>query len=211
MSLLCAQGHARPPQPVPGKPHRSVPLLLSTLARDDELTVASSPAELPVDNEGLVPSKLEETLDNFATLYPGKRFPRLLYTMCVRPLAPSPAPTPPISDICTCSPTGSNPTGATAPESRRQAVLALARKHNLLILEDDAYHFLSFDPTHLVPSYFELEARDSGKTGRVVRFDSFSKILSSGASLFLPPTPCRPRADAALLLSRCSQECASAS
>ncbi|GAA5850864.1 hypothetical protein JCM9279_006221 [Rhodotorula babjevae] len=117
--------------------------------------------ELPVDNEGLVPAKLEETLDNFATLYPGKRFPRLLYTI----------------------PTGSNPTGATAPESRRQAVLALARKHNLLILEDDAYHFLSFDPTHLVPSYFELEARDGGKMGRVVRFDSFSKILSSGMRL----------------------------
>ncbi|GAA6055551.1 hypothetical protein JCM3770_006782 [Rhodotorula araucariae] len=117
--------------------------------------------ELPVDTQGLDPAKLEDTLANFSTLYPGKRFPKLLYTI----------------------PTGSNPTGATAPEPRRTAVLALARKFNLLILEDDAYHYLSFDPEQLVPSYFELEARDGGETGRVVRFDSFSKILSSGMRL----------------------------
>ncbi|BGP36336.1 hypothetical protein JCM10449v2_000236 [Rhodotorula kratochvilovae] len=117
--------------------------------------------ELPVDAQGLDPAILEDTLANFSTLHPGKRFPKLLYTI----------------------PTGSNPTGATAPESRRQAVLALARKYNLLILEDDAYHYLSFDPNHIVPSYFELERRDGGETGRVVRFDTFSKILSSGMRL----------------------------
>jgi tryptophan aminotransferase len=50
------------------------------------------------------------------------------------------------------------------------------------LLEDDAYHYLSFDPDHLVPSYFELEAQDGGQQGRVLRFDSFSKILSSGSS-----------------------------
>ncbi|GJN92092.1 hypothetical protein Rhopal_005121-T1 [Rhodotorula paludigena] len=117
--------------------------------------------DVPVDTEGLDPAKLEHILSNFSELYPGKRFPKLLYTI----------------------PTGSNPTGATAPEARRQAVLALARKYNLLILEDDAYHYLSFDPENLVPSYWELEARAGGETGRVVRFDSFSKILSSGMRL----------------------------
>lgn len=81
----------------------------------------------------------------------------------------------------TRSPTGSNPTGATAPLERRERVLALVRRYKLILLEDDAYHYLSFDPEHIVPSYFELEGRDGGEVGRVIRFDSFSKILSSGA------------------------------
>jgi len=55
-----------------------------------------------------------------------------------------------------------------------------------LLLEDDAYHYLSFDPENTTPTYFELEAKEGdGETGRVVRFDSFSKILSSGTSLSL--------------------------
>lgn len=85
-----------------------------------------------------------------------------------------------------CSPTGSNPTGATAPLERRERVLALVRKYKLVLLEDDAYHYLSFDPEHIVPSYFELEGRDGGEVGRVIRFDSFSKILSSGAPPRIP-------------------------
>ncbi|POY70372.1 hypothetical protein BMF94_6653 [Rhodotorula taiwanensis] len=117
--------------------------------------------EVPVDMEGMDPAALEDTLANFATKYPGKPFPKLLYTI----------------------PTGSNPTGATAPLERRKAILALVRKYNLILLEDDAYHYLSFDPDHLVPSYFELEAQDGGQIGRVVRFDTFSKILSSGMRL----------------------------
>lgn len=59
------------------------------------------------------------------------------------------------------------------------------------MLEDDAYHYLSFDPDHLVPSYFELEAQDGGQQGRVLRFDSFSKILSSGS--FVPVFYARTR------------------
>lgn len=78
------------------------------------------------------------------------------------------------------SPTGSNPTGCSSPLDRKQKILALARKHDLLILEDDAYAFLHFEPEKQAASYFELEARDGGETGRVVRFDSMSKILSSG-------------------------------
>ncbi|GAA6035993.1 hypothetical protein JCM8097_005204 [Rhodosporidiobolus ruineniae] len=117
--------------------------------------------EVGVDTAGLDPDLLEDILDNWSTKYPGKRFPKILYTI----------------------PTGSNPTGATCPLDRRLRILALVRKHNLLLLEDDAYHFLAFNPEHIVPSYFELEAREGGGTGRVVRFDSFSKILSSGMRL----------------------------
>lgn len=83
------------------------------------------------------------------------------------------------------SPTGSNPTGCSSPLDRKLAILALARKFKLLIFEDDAYHYLQFDASTQSPSYFELDAREGGSTGRVVRFDSFSKILSSGLSFFL--------------------------
>ncbi|GAA5972634.1 hypothetical protein JCM11641_002947 [Rhodosporidiobolus odoratus] len=128
--------------------------------------------EVRVDSAGLDPDDLEDTLTNWSTKYPGKRFPKLLYTI----------------------PTGSNPTGCSCPLERRLRILELVRKHNLLLLEDDAYHFLSFDPDHIIPSYFELEGRNGGETGRVVRFDSFSKILSSGMRLgFL--TAAKPLAD----------------
>ncbi|KAK4702508.1 tryptophan aminotransferase, partial [Phenoliferia sp. Uapishka_3] len=117
--------------------------------------------EVPVDTEGLQPDVLEDMLANWSTQHPGKRFPKLLYTI----------------------PTGSNPTGCSSPLERKIKILALARKYNLLILEDDAYHFLHFDSKNQAASYFEIEAREGGATGRVVRFDSFSKILSSGMRL----------------------------
>ncbi|GAA5856269.1 hypothetical protein JCM8547_000846 [Rhodosporidiobolus lusitaniae] len=117
--------------------------------------------EVPVDTQGMKPDALEDILANFETRCPGKRFPKLLYSI----------------------PTGSNPTGCSCPLERREKILALVRKYNLLLLEDDAYHYLSFDPENIIPSYFEIEARNGGETGRVIRFDSFSKILSSGMRL----------------------------
>ncbi|GAA5850714.1 hypothetical protein JCM3766R1_000183 [Sporobolomyces carnicolor] len=118
--------------------------------------------EIPVDDAGLRPDLLEDTLANWSTKHPNKRFPKLLYTI----------------------PTGSNPTGCSSPLERRKKILALVRQYNLLLLEDDAYHYLSFDPSNTTPTYFELEATEGdGETGRVVRFDSFSKILSSGMRL----------------------------
>ncbi|KAF9077925.1 pyridoxal phosphate-dependent transferase [Rhodocollybia butyracea] len=87
-------------------------------------------------------------------------------------------------------PYGCNPTGMTASTQRRKEVLRLARKHNFIILEDDPYYFLYYgkaDPRP--PSYFSLEATEpSGEeegqsyaeVGRVLRFDSLSKILAAG-------------------------------
>lgn len=70
------------------------------------------------------------------------------------------------------SPTGSNPTGASASQPRKQQVLDLVRKFNLLLIEDDAYFYLHFDRPNRAPSYFDLEKADGGQTGRVLRFDS---------------------------------------
>lgn len=50
-----------------------------------------------------------------------------------------------------------------------------------MIFEDDAYYFLDYsDPSTKARSYLGLEAETNRETGRVVRFDSLSKIVSSG-------------------------------
>ena len=47
----------------------------------------------------------------------------------------------------------------------------------MIILEDDPYYFLSFGEGN-AQSYFSFDVE-----GRVVRFDSFSKILAGGIRL----------------------------
>ena len=68
----------------------------------------------------------------------------------------------------------------TATEARRREVLALAQEHDFLILEDDPYYFLYFGAAPRPPSYFALEREALPAVGRVLRFDSLSKILSAG-------------------------------
>ena len=100
-------------------------------------------------------------------------------------------------------------------------VLDLSRKHNFLILEgrpryiyplphaiifelipsctmtfrhtqDDPYYFMYFGASPRIASYFMLEAQTGDRSvGRVLRFDSFSKILSSGIRIgfVTGPTP----------------------
>ncbi|CAH1239189.1 AADAT [Branchiostoma lanceolatum] len=69
---------------------------------------------------------------------------------------------------------GSNPTGVTTSSERKQQVYQIAREYDFLILEDDPYYFIQFSETP-VPSYLSMDV-----DGRVIRFDSFSKILSAG-------------------------------
>jgi tryptophan aminotransferase len=46
---------------------------------------------------------------------------------------------------------------------------------------DDPYYYLYFGEAPRPPSYWELEAQDpTHPIGRVLRFDSFSKVLSAG-------------------------------
>ncbi|ESO02291.1 hypothetical protein HELRODRAFT_65967, partial [Helobdella robusta] len=74
-------------------------------------------------------------------------------------------------------PNGTNPTGASTTLERKKIVYQLAREYDLLILEDDPYYFLQFNKER-TPSYLSMD-----EDGRVIRFDSFSKILSSGIRL----------------------------
>ena len=68
--------------------------------------------------------------------------------------------------------------GTVLTESRRKEIYQLAAEHDMLILEDDPYYYLQFLPGDRPPSFLSLDT-----DGRVLRFDSFSKVLSSGLRL----------------------------
>merc|ERR1719228_3139626 len=85
----------------------------------------------------------------------------------------------PLPKFLYINPTGANPTGTVLPLDRRREIYKLCSQYNLILLEDDPYYYLQFEEKHLrPPSFFSLDTE-----GRVVRFDSFSKILSSGIRL----------------------------
>ncbi|KAJ3775896.1 PLP-dependent transferase [Lentinula raphanica] len=120
--------------------------------------------EVPTDAQGIRSSSLKEILENWPE---GEKKPKLLYTV----------------------PYGCNPTGMTASLERRKEVLKLARQYDFIILEDDPYYYLYYGKATRPSSYFALEAtepcgEESGEpyaeVGRVLRFDSLSKILSAG-------------------------------
>jgi len=54
-----------------------------------------------------------------------------------------------------CTPTLHNPTGCTWPEQRRRVIADIVRRHDIAVIEDDAYGFVSHDATpplaHFVP------------------------------------------------------------
>ena len=70
-----------------------------------------------------------------------------------------------------------NPSGITLAAERRQAVLGLAERYNLIVVEDDVYRDLNYE-RKVPPSFFEL---DGGQ--RVLRIGSFSKILAPGVRM----------------------------
>ncbi|XP_033324065.2 kynurenine/alpha-aminoadipate aminotransferase, mitochondrial [Megalopta genalis] len=109
--------------------------------------------EIRQDKHGIIPDEISRICEK--RLQDNKKMPKILYV----------------------NPTGSNPTGIVMPESRKREVYALAQKYDFLIVEDDPYEFLHFldkQPT----TFLELDTE-----GRVLRLDSFSKILSSGLRL----------------------------
>lgn len=71
-------------------------------------------------------------------------------------------------------PTFQNPAGITTSLEKRKAVYALARKYDVMILEDNPYGELRFAGED-VPTYKSMDT-----DGRVMYCGSFSKILSAG-------------------------------
>ena len=126
-----------------------------------------------MDEQGLLPSHLDSIISNWdSAAHNGAPKPWLLYTV----------------------PSGQNPTGATQSKQRRKEIYRMAQKHDIYILEDEPYFFLQMQPytgpnapdvppppSHsafidaLVPSLLSMDI-----DGRVMRLDSFSKIIAPG-------------------------------
>jgi aromatic amino acid aminotransferase I len=128
-----------------------------------------------MDGEGLLPGDMDEMLSDWDSGARGARKPHLLYTV----------------------PSGQNPTGATMGERRRREVYEVCRKHDVYIIEDEPYYFLQMQPytgagadgvpppkdveeflEGLVPSLLSMDV-----DGRVMRMDSFSKVVVPGSRL----------------------------
>lgn len=75
------------------------------------------------------------------------------------------------------NPTFQNPAGSTLPEESRAQLVEVARRHDLLIVEDNPYGELNFTGKPIK----SLKAFDTD--GRVVYLGSFSKIASPGMRL----------------------------
>jgi DNA-binding transcriptional MocR family regulator len=143
-------------------------LLCTLLTRPGEIVLVESPAyhlaqrifrdhdlrlyPIPGDQQGACIDALEDALSR---LQRSKQQAAFLYTI----------------------PTYCNPTGACLPPDRRAALMGLAERHNLLVLEDDVYRELWYDtsPPESLAQY--------GNPARVVRLGSFAKILAPGLRL----------------------------
>ena len=77
-------------------------------------------------------------------------------------------------------PTFGNPSGALLSEERRRAVLAMAVRHQTLIVEDDPYGDLYFGDAPPPPSLLALSAQEPGSRELLVHCGSLSKVLSPG-------------------------------
>ncbi len=101
-------------------------------------------------------------------------------------------------------PTFGNPSGAMLSLERRRQVLAMAVKHNTLIVEDDPYGDLYFGDAP-PPSLLTLSDSVPGSRERLVHCGSLSKVLSPGlrvgwmvgpADLLAKATMCKQFSDA---------------
>lgn len=111
--------------------------------------------DVKTDENGLIPGHLKEMLSQWSpedAKNPWSNIPKVLYTV----------------------PTGGNPTGCGLTFERKKEIYNIACKYNLLIIEDDPYYYIQYTKDY-VPSFLSIDVE-----GRVVRFDSFSKLLSSG-------------------------------
>ncbi|XP_004640292.1 kynurenine/alpha-aminoadipate aminotransferase, mitochondrial [Octodon degus] len=110
---------------------------------------------VPSDEFGIIPDALKEILSKWKpedSKDPSKNTPKFLYTV----------------------PNGNNPTGHSLTGDRKKEIYKLASKYDFLIIEDDPYYFLQFNKPR-APTFLSMDV-----DGRVVRADSFSKVLSSG-------------------------------
>ena len=103
----------------------------------------------PCDDEGIIPEALEELVDDLVAK--GQK-PKMIYTIAEN----------------------QNPMGSTLPAERRRAILEIAHKHGIPILEDECYVDLRFEG-EVQPAFRTLD-----DSGIVIHVASFSKLLAPG-------------------------------
>ncbi|XP_033632479.1 kynurenine/alpha-aminoadipate aminotransferase, mitochondrial-like [Asterias rubens] len=82
-----------------------------------------------------------------------------------------------IPRILWLNPCCNNPCGVNTSLPRRKEIYSIAQEYNLIIVEDDPYYYLQ-ESQPRIPSYLSLDV-----DGRVLRFDSFSKLVAPGLRL----------------------------
>ena len=105
------------------------------------------PVSIPMDGQGLCTDILEKQLKVLT--------PAFLYTI----------------------PTHHNPAGVTLSDERRESLAAICKKHDLLLVADEVYHFLTFSDELPIPFCTYADQAP------VVSLGSFSKILAPGLRL----------------------------
>lgn len=136
------------------------------------------PVAMNFADGGIDADSLEQLLATWNTgPYKEKPQPRVLYTI----------------------PTGQNPTGLTLKQERRKQIYEIAKKYDLIIIEDDPYGYIQlgaytdgvtnpftpgeydadrFVKERLPPSYITLDTE-----GRVLRLETVSKVFAPGSRL----------------------------
>ncbi|KAH9915169.1 L-tyrosine:2-oxoglutarate aminotransferase [Epithele typhae] len=113
-----------------------------------------------IDAGGLIPADLERLLRDWDDGL-GRR-PHVLYL----------------------TPCGQNPTGSTLSLERRKRIYEIAQVYDVIIVEDDPYYFLQYDLPNADPSApekpFPTSFLSLDVDGRVIRLDSFSKVMAPG-------------------------------
>jgi 2-aminoadipate transaminase len=116
------------------------------------LNAEANVTEVPLDDEGLDIEALDKTISD---LKDARKRVKFIYTI----------------------PTFQNPTGVTLGLERRQALLEVAKKHQVLVLEDDAYAGLIFEG-QVPPWLWTLD-----QANLVLHCGTFSKTLAAGMRL----------------------------
>jgi 2-aminoadipate transaminase len=116
--------------------------------------------QIQMDGEGMPIDELESVLER---LRAEGRSPKFIYTI----------------------PNFHNPGGVTMSLGRRRRLVEVARKHELLVLEDNPYGLLRYEGDPL-PTLYSLDAQATGRGGAsdlVIYLGTFSKILAPGLRL----------------------------
>jgi DNA-binding transcriptional MocR family regulator len=72
-----------------------------------------------------------------------------------------------------------NPTGITLSNAKREKLVALAKKHNFIIVSDEAYQLLNFEPSGVKPFFYHDDPEDP----HVLSIGTFSKLIGPGVKV----------------------------